>query len=139
MKAWESVDVYIAAAPEEVQPKLREVRAVIREVAPDAVESISYGMPFYSYKGQSGYKGRLFYFALFREHIGLFLLPPIIEEHKEELAKYETTKSSLHLPLNKPIPISLIKKLLRDGLKKHEARELNSHPTGHRLKRSIRK
>ncbi len=130
MKAWKSVNEYIAAAPKEVQPKLREVRAAIREVALDAVESISYMMPFYSFKGQSGYKGRLFYFAFFRAHIGLFLLPPIIEEHMEELAEYQTTRSSLHLPLNKPIPTSLIKKLMRDGMKKHEARELNSHARG---------
>jgi uncharacterized protein YdhG (YjbR/CyaY superfamily) len=139
MKAWKSVDEYIAAAPKEAQPKLRDVRAAIREVAPDAVESISYGMPFYSYKGQSGYKGRLFYFAFFRAHIGLFLIPPIIEEHMEELAEYQTTKSSLHLPLNKPIPTSLIKKLMRDGVKKHEARKLNSHGTGPRLGKSVRK
>ena len=122
MKAWKSVDEYIAAAPKEVQPKLREVRAAIRDFAPDAVEGISYGMPFYSYKGQSGYKGRLCYFGLHRAHIGLYALPLIIEEHMDELAGYKTTKSALQLPLNRPIPISLIKKLVSDGIKRHEAR-----------------
>jgi uncharacterized protein YdhG (YjbR/CyaY superfamily) len=66
MKAWKNVDEYITAAPKEVQPKLREVRAAIREAAPEAVESISYGMPFYSFKGESGFKARLCYFGLLK-------------------------------------------------------------------------
>ncbi len=82
-----SVDAYISAAPKEVQPKLTKVRAAIREVAPAAAESISYRMPFYSYKGQ------LAWFGLQRAHIGLYLRPPVIEEHRGELAGYETTKS----------------------------------------------
>ena len=132
MKAWKSVDEYIAAAPREVQPKLRGVRAAVREVAPDAVESISYGMPFYSFKGESGIKGRLVYFAQVKSGIALYLRPPIIEEHMDELEGYKTTKSALQLPLAKPIPISLIKKLVRDGTKMHEAGELElgSHARG---------
>lgn len=122
MKSWKNVDEYIATARKDAQPKLREVRAAIRNVAPNAVESISYGMAFYSYKGKSGIKGRLCYFGLHTGHIGLYLLPPVIEEHLGELAGYETTKSALHLPLDRPIPVSLIKKLVRDGMKKHDAK-----------------
>ena len=136
MKTWKSVDEYIAAAPEDVQLKLREVRAAIRDVAPDAGESISYGMAFYNYKGESGYKGRFCYFGLHKTHIGLYIPPPIIEEHLNELEGYETTKSALHLPLDKPIPISLIKKLVRDRLKRHEAGELSSHQRGRKNKQS---
>jgi uncharacterized protein YdhG (YjbR/CyaY superfamily) len=139
VKAWKSVDEYIAAAPKDVQPKLREVRAAIRDVAPDAGESISYGMPFYNYKGESGYKGRFCYFGLQKAHIGLYIPPPIIEEHLDELAEYETTKSALHLPLNRPIPISLIKKLVKDRLKRHEAGELSSHARGRKLGKSKNK
>lgn len=125
MKSWKDVDQYIAGAPKNAQPKLREVRAAIRDVAPDAVESISYGMAFYSYKGKSGIRGRLCYFGLHTTHIGLYLLPPIIEEHVDELAGYETTKSALHLPLDRPIPVSLIKRLVGDAIKSH-AQEDNS-------------
>jgi len=64
-----TVDAYIAAAPKETQPKLRKIRTAIREVAPDAAESISYGMPFYNYKG------RLVWFGLQKTHIGLYLRP----------------------------------------------------------------
>jgi uncharacterized protein YdhG (YjbR/CyaY superfamily) len=130
MKAWKSVDEYIAAAPKEVQPKLRKIRAAIRDVAPDAGESISYGMAFYNYKRESGFKGRFCYFGLQKAHIGLYIPPPIIEEHKDELAEYRTTKSALQLPLDRPIPISLIKKLVRDRMKRHEAGELSSHARG---------
>lgn len=123
VKSWKDVDEYIAAAREEAQPKLREVREAIRAVAPDVVESIGYGMPFYSYRGERGTKGRLCYFGLLKSNIGLYLRPPVIEEHMDELAGYKTTKSALQLPLDRPIPVSLIKKLVRDGMKRHEAGE----------------
>ncbi|HEV2138330.1 MAG TPA: DUF1801 domain-containing protein [Nitrososphaerales archaeon] len=141
MKAWKSVDEYIAAAPQDVQPKLREVRAAITDVAPDAGESISYGMAFYNYKGETGYKGRFCYFGLQKAHIGLYIPPPIIEDHMDELAGYKTTKSALHLPLDRPIPISLIKRLVRDRLKRHEAGELSSHQRGRKYEpvKSLRK
>jgi uncharacterized protein YdhG (YjbR/CyaY superfamily) len=98
---------YISRAPRSVQGKLRELRSAIKEVAPDANESISYRMPYYSYKG------RLAWFALMKNHIGLYLRPPIIAEHKRELTAYKTTKSAIHFALDKKLPISLIKKLVR--------------------------
>lgn len=109
------VDEYIARAPKEVQDKLRELRKAVREVAPTAVEHISYGMPYYDYKG------RLAWFAIMKTHIGLYLRPPIIEKHKRELAAYKTTKSAIHFPLDKKLPIALIKKLVKARMKKNEA------------------
>jgi uncharacterized protein YdhG (YjbR/CyaY superfamily) len=94
-KAPKNVDTYIAAAPKKVQPRLRKVRAAIRKVAPDAAENISYGMPFYNYKG------RLAWYGLQRTHIGLYLRPPVIAEHERELSRYVTTKSAVQLPLNR--------------------------------------
>ena len=116
-KAPKNVDEYISAAPKEAQGKLKEVRAAIREAAPTAREGISYKMPFYDYKG------RLAWFGLQKEHIGLYLRPPVVEEHKKELAGYETTKSAVHLPLNKKIPPSLVKRLVRARMRKNEADE----------------
>jgi len=109
------IDAYIAASPREAQAKLRQVRAAVKEVAPNAKESISYKMPYYSYKG------RLAWFGLHTTHIGLYLRPPVIEEHKGELKGYQTTKSAVHLDLDKEIPIALVKKLVRARLKKNEA------------------
>jgi uncharacterized protein YdhG (YjbR/CyaY superfamily) len=120
LKPWKTVDEYVAAARKDAQPKLREVRAAIRDVGPDAVESISYGIPFYSYRGGKGIDARLCYFGLLKASIGLYLRPPVIEERMDELAGYKTTKSALHLPLDRPIPVSLVKKLVRDGMRRRE-------------------
>jgi len=106
----------------EVRHKLEEVRAAIREVAPTAAESISYQMPYYNYKG------RLAWFGLQSRHIGLYLRPPVIAEHKKELAGYETTKSAVHLPLDKKIPVSLVKKLVKARMKKNDAEDLARAP-----------
>lgn len=109
------VDAYISRAPKEVRGKLREVRTAIREAAPSASESISYGIPYYDYKG------RLAWFGLSKTHIGLYLRPPVIDEHKKELAEYGTTKSAVHLPLDRKLPLALIKKLVKARMKKNEA------------------
>src|SRR6516165_9900029 len=75
------IEAYIARAPRGVQGKLKELRSAIKQVAPGANESISYRMPYYSYKG------RLAWFALMKNHIGLYLRPPVIAEHKRELTR----------------------------------------------------
>jgi uncharacterized protein YdhG (YjbR/CyaY superfamily) len=111
-----TVDEYIAAAPKAAQGKLREVRDIIREVAPDSTESISYRIPFYSWKG------RLVWFGLFKEHIGLFIRPPVLEEHKSELKGYTMTKSSLHLPLDRKVPSGLVRKLVKAAADKNKTR-----------------
>ncbi len=100
-----------------MQDKLRAVRAAIRDAAPNAKESISYAMPYYSYKG------RLAWFGLHKAHIGFYLRPPVIAEHKEELASYETTKSAVHLPLDEGVPVPLIKRLVKARVKKNEEEE----------------
>ena len=112
------MDDYISAAPIEVRDKLEDVRAAIREVAPTAVERISFQMPYYNYKG------RLAWFGLHKGHIGLYLRPPTVEEHKKELAGYVTTKSAVHLPFDKKIPVSLVKKLVKARMKKNDAEDL---------------
>ena len=109
------IEIYIARAPRGVQGKLKELRSAIKQVAPGANESISYRMPYYSYKG------RLAWFALMKNHIGLYLRPPVIAEHKRELTAYKTTKSAIHFALDKKLPIPLIKKLVRARMKKNEA------------------
>ena len=109
------IEVYIARAPRCVQGKLKELRSAIKQVAPGANESISYRMPYYSYRG------RLAWFALMKNHIGLYLRPPVIAEHKRELTAYKTTKSAIHFALDKKLPIPLIKKLVRARMKKNEA------------------
>jgi uncharacterized protein YdhG (YjbR/CyaY superfamily) len=115
-KAPKDVDAYIAEAPKELQGKLKELRTAIRTTAPDAEERISYGMPYY------GYMGRLVYFAAYKNHIGLYVPPPAIEENKNELKNYETSIGTVRFPNDKPLPIPLIKKLIKSRMKINEAR-----------------
>ena len=109
------VDAYITRAPREWQSRLRALRAALKSAAPAAVERISYGMPYYEHKG------RLVYFSLSKAHIGLYIPGPILAEHKAELAGYETTAATLRLPLDKKLPVALIKKLVKARLKLNEA------------------
>ncbi len=110
------VDEYIAKRPKKIQGKLREVRKAIRETVPDATELISYQMPGYSYPGYN-YKGMFAWFGLQSNHIGLYLRPPTISVHKKELEGYTTTKSAVHIPLDKKIPVQLIKRLVKASKK----------------------
>jgi len=114
MKPIKNVDSYIENNPKEIQVKLKELRAAIMDIVPKAAEHISYGMPFY------GYKGRLVYFGVSKNHIGVYIPPPVIGEHKSELKDYETTKSAVRIPLNKKLPITLIKKLVLARVKINE-------------------
>jgi len=114
MKPVKDVDEYIALAPKEVRDKLKEFRATIKAAAPSAQERISYGMPYYDYKG------RLVYFGLSKKHIGLYIPTPVVEEHKSELKGYETSKATVRFPLNKKLPVSLIKKLIKVRIKKND-------------------
>lgn len=113
-KTIKSVDEYIRSAPEEIRGKLSELRRLIRTAAPEAEERISYGMPYY------GYKGRLAYFRFAKNHVGLYVMPPVVAEFKEELKGYETAKAAIRFPLDKKLPSALIKKLIKARAKKNE-------------------
>jgi len=117
MKKAGSVDAYIAAVPRDVKSKLKQLRRIIKSAAPKADEKISYGIPYYAYNGG------LAYFAVFKKHISLFVMPSIVAEHKKELRRYETTKSAVHFPHGRPLPVALIKKLVKAGIRKNEAKK----------------
>ncbi len=93
------VSAYIAAAPSEVRAKLTQLRKIIKASVPKADEGISYQMPYYRYHGA------LVGFAAFKNHIGLFVPPPVVEEHKHELEGYEVARGTVRLPIDKPLPI----------------------------------
>jgi len=117
------VDEYISRAPSDAQAKLKEIRAVVKEAAPDAKESISYGMPYYSFKGEAGFKSRLCYFGLnkSKKRVVFYSRPVFLEEYADDVKPYLTSKSALQFPLDGPIPIPLIKKLVKNGIRKHKA------------------
>ncbi len=109
-----TVDLYIAEFPAEVQEKLIKVREIIRNAAPGAAESISYGMPGYKLAGRP-----LVYFAGFKAHIGFYATPTGHEAFAKELSKYKQGKGSVQFPLNKPMPWDLIKRIVEFRVKEN--------------------
>jgi uncharacterized protein YdhG (YjbR/CyaY superfamily) len=115
-----SIDEYIATFPEEIQTILQEIRATIQAAAPDAEEKISYQMPTFFLKGN------LVHFAAFKNHIGFYPTPSGIEAFKEEIARYQGAKGSIRFPLDEPIPLDLITRIVKmrvaENLKKSSSR-----------------
>lgn len=108
------IDAYIAGFPAEVQNALQEIRATVHNTVPAATETIKYAMPSFVVEG----KGNLVHFAAFKNHIGFYPAPTGEEGFKKQLAGYKTGNGSLQLPLDRPMPISLISKMLTFRLKK---------------------
>jgi uncharacterized protein YdhG (YjbR/CyaY superfamily) len=102
-----SVDEYIAAAPDAVRGALASLRATIRAAAPGAVEKISYQMPAFSLEGN------LVYFAAFKGHIGFYPTSSGIAAFKSELSAYETSKGAVRFPLDEPLPLGLIARIVK--------------------------
>ena len=101
----QTVTDYINAAPKKTQKKLREIRACIRASAPGATEGLKWGMPAYSYRRI------LVTFAAFEHHIGFYPTPSAVKALAEELSDYVTASASIQFPLDKPLPLALIKKI----------------------------
>ena len=111
------VDEYIAKCPSEAQGGLVKMRAAIRAAAPGATERTDYfQMPGYSYPGFD-YDGMFAWFSFKEPHIRLHVRPPTVEDHKKELAGYPTTKAIVKFPKSKPIPVALVKKLVKRSIK----------------------
>lgn len=111
-----SIDQYISEAPQEVQERLKNLRAVIKSEVPDAQERIAYAMPTFSQEGN------LVHFAYFKKHIGFFPAPSGIENFQEELAKYKTSKGTIQFPLDEEIPMNLVREIVRFRLKENLAK-----------------
>lgn len=111
---------YLAAAPKPARSALRKMRAAIRSAAPrEAAETISYRIPAFQYKGI------LVWFAAFSSHCSLFPTAAVIAEFKDDLKGYSTSKGTIHFPLDRPLPIALIKKIVKVRVaqieKKHQS------------------
>ena len=115
-KAPKNIDEYIATFPKNVQVILEELRQVVREAAPEAEEVISYQMPAFKLKGI------LVYFWAFKNHIGFFPTASTVEAFKDELSGYEVTKGTVKFPLDKPIPLDLVKKMVKFRAKQNLAK-----------------
>jgi uncharacterized protein YdhG (YjbR/CyaY superfamily) len=104
---FQSIDEYIKTFPKEVQAILQRLRAVIRAIAPDAGEKISYGIPTFVLNGN------LVHFAAYEKHIGFYPTSSGIRMFKKELSPYKTSTGTVQFPIDRPLPLALIKKIVK--------------------------
>jgi uncharacterized protein YdhG (YjbR/CyaY superfamily) len=115
-----SIDDYISLQPEELVEGLEKLRQIIRSVAPEATETISYHMPAFQYHGM------LVGFAGWKKHYGFYPWNgSTVIEFKEELKGYETSKGAIQFPRDKPLPVALIKKIVKFRMKENIEKEKN--------------
>ncbi len=112
-----SVDDCIATYPPSTQKLMKQVRAVIKKAAPKAEEFISYGMPAYKLNGKA-----LVYFSGYKKHIGFYATPTGHREFKTALAKYKQGKGSVQFPIDEPMPLKLIEKIVKFRVKESNAK-----------------
>ena len=114
-EAPQTIDAYIAGFPEDVQAILQQVRRTIHEAAPEATEAISYQMPTFKLHGN------LVHFGAFKNHIGFYPVPSGMAAFEEELAAYKQGKGSVQFPLNKPMPLDLIRRIVEFRVQESKA------------------
>jgi uncharacterized protein YdhG (YjbR/CyaY superfamily) len=111
MKKYGDIDSYIANYPKPVQALLRKMRATIKKSAPKAQEAITYGIPTYKLNGN------LVHFGAFKDHVSFFPTSSGIAAFKKEISKYKVAKGTVQFPLDKPLPLGLITKIVRFRVK----------------------
>ncbi len=105
----ESVDEYLAVLPEDRRAFLEKLRAVIKAAAPGVTETISYRMPTYKYHGKP-----LVGFAAFKNHVGFYVWSSsFLNAYREEIKDYETSAGTIRFPVDKPLPVTLVRKLVK--------------------------
>ena len=113
-----NVDEYLAGVPEPARSTLNKIRAAIRSaVPPEATETISYRIPAFKYKGV------LVWFAAFSNHCSLFPTASVVAAFKNELKGFSTSKGTIHFPTDKPLPIALVKKLVKARVAQIESKK----------------
>ncbi|WKA59792.1 DUF1801 domain-containing protein [Planococcus shenhongbingii] len=118
-EAVKTIDEYIAQFPTDIQETLENLRKLIKEEAPQADEKVSYQMPtFYLH-------GNLVHFAAFKNHIGFYPTPAGITAFENELSKYKSAKGSVQFPLHEPLPLDLIRQIVRYRVKENLKKSKN--------------
>jgi uncharacterized protein YdhG (YjbR/CyaY superfamily) len=134
MGSFNSIDEYIDSFSEDVQIILQELRVTIKASAPEAEELISYQMPTFRLKGL------LVHFAAHQKHIGFYPTPSGIEAFRHELSAFQGGRGSVRFPLDKPLPLDLISRIVRfrvaENVKKAEGRSGNKRPLRTRVSES---
>ena len=126
----ESVSEYISNFPKSTQQILRKVRALIKKAAPEAKEKISYGIPTFTLSGN------LVHFAGYEHHIGFYPGSLAIKMFAEDLEAYETSKGTIRFPIEKPIPLRLITRIVKFRVKMNTTKKTKKKTTSARKRSS---
>ena len=113
-----NIDAYLASFPSDVRNILEQIRVTIKKAAPDAAEVISYSMPAFKYKGRV-----IIYFAGYKNHIGLYATPSGHAAFAKELSIYKQGKGSVQFPLDKPVPLDLISRIVKFKVKQRDEQQ----------------
>jgi uncharacterized protein YdhG (YjbR/CyaY superfamily) len=116
-KQFKNMDEYINTFPDDVQRILNELRQAIKETAPEAQETINYQIPTFTLNGN------LVHFAAFKDHIGFYPTPSGMEAFKKELASYKGAKGSVQFPIDQPLPLPLIRRIVEYRVKENSERK----------------
>jgi uncharacterized protein YdhG (YjbR/CyaY superfamily) len=121
---FKTMDEYINAFPKDVQRIMTELRQTIREAAPEAEETINYQIPTFTLNGN------LVHFAAFENHIGFYPTPSGMEAFKNELSGYKGAKGSVQFPIDRPLPLSLIHRIVEYRVKENLERRQKKKTSG---------
>jgi uncharacterized protein YdhG (YjbR/CyaY superfamily) len=110
---FKTVDEYIAGFPPKTKAILKQLRKTIKETAPNAKELISYNMPAFKLNGP------LVYYAAYANHIGFYPMPSSIRFFADELAKYTTSKGAIQFPMDQPLPLKLVSRIVKFRMKEN--------------------
>ena len=114
-----SIDEYISGSPKDIQLMLQQIRATIAKSAPGAEEAIKYAIPTFVLNGRN-----LVHFAAFKNHIGFYPTPTGIESFQKELSKYKQGKGSVQFPLDEPMPLALITKIVKFNMVRNAEKDV---------------
>jgi uncharacterized protein YdhG (YjbR/CyaY superfamily) len=128
MRSSKDINSYIKAAAKEARPHLRQLRATIRKAAPRAKETISYGIPTYKLNGN------LVHFGAFKHHVSFFPTSSGTAAFKKEISKYKISKGTIQFPFDKPLPLSLITKIVTFRVKESEQKNWKVCSRGHKYR-----
>jgi uncharacterized protein YdhG (YjbR/CyaY superfamily) len=117
-KLFTTIDDYISTFPADIQTILEKVRQSIQKAAPDAIETISYGIPTFNLNGK-----HVVFFASWKHHISLYPLPAGDEAFQQEIAHYKRAKGTIQFPLDKPLPYDVVEKIVTLLIKESPEKE----------------
>jgi uncharacterized protein YdhG (YjbR/CyaY superfamily) len=112
-RPFKTIDEYIRTFPPDIQKILEQLRGTIHEVAPEAEETIRYGIPTFTLNGD------LVHFAAFENHIGFYPTPSAIEAFRKELSPYKHAKGSVQFPTGTPLPMDLVRRIVQFRVKEN--------------------